>query len=651
MRKRSRRSQEFRRAGAAATAQADATAAAAPRWYADGWMPMCSAVLMTLAFAPISQFYLAWVGLVPWLMYVRRATGYRRLFLWNWAAGAVFFGLNIWWLGFVTIPGTMGSVVYMGLYWALAAVIVRAVVGDAWWSGGVVGSSSKRGTETQPRHHSTTRPLLSIFAVATIWTATEWVRGNLGSGWPWSFTGYTQTPILAMCQVADVVGVHGVTFWLVAVNGCVALVVHERMRVRSVLKPIAAVGAMLLVVLAYGIVRIAQTHTTPGPRVMVVQANYPQTNTGEKGAYVDEIVAFHVNETRKALQAEHDAGRKVDLVAWSETMMPTINRAALDFTRGSRTGRFLQAVYQEVASLTFDFRTALITGGAYAGKMVLQGEENYIDLDRRNAAYFFESTGVMSDLRYDKVHLVPFGEYVPFKETIPPLYRLFMWFSPYDFDYNLVPGKDDALTVFTLGETISASHPATAPATRDAEEINSSRPYFSPATQPAGTEAAGENRDGSYLSVRPGARFVAPICFEDADPRLLARMFRPDQTSAGRKRADFIVNLTNDGWFSQPQLAQHLQIARFRSIENRVPTARAVNTGISAFIDSVGRVIDRLPTHVEATLVSELPLDGRLTFYTRFGDLFGAACTTLTAAAVAWAIVAARLRRRANRLR
>ncbi|MDQ3438969.1 MAG: hypothetical protein M3478_01310, partial [Planctomycetota bacterium] len=106
-----------------------------PRWHDGAWLPMLSAVLLTLAFAPISQFYLAWVGLVPLLLYVRRAATTRRLFLWAWGAGTFFFALNIWWLGFVTIPGTLGSFVYMGLYWGLAALVMRGFLGEQWLSG------------------------------------------------------------------------------------------------------------------------------------------------------------------------------------------------------------------------------------------------------------------------------------------------------------------------------------------------------------------------------------------------------------------------------------------------------------------------------------------------------------------------------------
>src|SRR5688572_22795567 len=117
---RTRQAVEYRRAGAAPETQRPA------RWYDGAWMPLASAILLTLAFAPIGQFYLAWVAFVPWLLFVRRASSARRAFLWSWVGGTVFFAANIWWLGFVTVLGTIGSVLYMALYWGIAALLLRS---------------------------------------------------------------------------------------------------------------------------------------------------------------------------------------------------------------------------------------------------------------------------------------------------------------------------------------------------------------------------------------------------------------------------------------------------------------------------------------------------------------------------------------------
>jgi apolipoprotein N-acyltransferase len=187
--------------------------------------------------------------------------------------------------------------------------------------------------------------------------------------------------------------------------------------------------------------------------------------------------------------------------------------------------------------------------------------------------------------RYDKIHLVPFGEFVPFERSFPWLHRILLELGPkYYSEYQLESGDPGALTIFDLS--------------------NGSRTWH----------------------------FATPICFEDIDSRICSDMVR---SPAGTpKRADFLVNLTNDGWFKANQNAQHLQAAIFRSIENRVPMARSVNTGISGFIDSTGRTSNLLPPRTIGASVARLMLDSRQTFYTRWGDLFAMVTIAATAAIV-----------------
>jgi apolipoprotein N-acyltransferase len=194
--------------------------------------------------------------------------------------------------------------------------------------------------------------------------------------------------------------------------------------------------------------------------------------------------------------------------------------------------------------------------------------------------------------QYDKIHLVPFGEFIPFKDSLPFLYRLFLWLSPYTDDYTLAAG--DQLTVFQIS-------------------------------------------DGAAHSWRA----VTPICFEDIVPPLVAEMFRGDN---GAKRADVIVNLTNDGWFRGGEQPEHLKTAVFRSIENRAPTARSVNTGISGFIDSVGHVTDTVAAGTHGWSVKQLGIDPRVTFYTRHGDVFAITCVVISFGYVLFVIVRSRKR-------
>jgi apolipoprotein N-acyltransferase len=207
---------------------------------------------------------------------------------------------------------------------------------------------------------------------------------------------------------------------------------------------------------------------------------------------------------------------------------------------------------------------------------------------------------------------VPFGEYIPWVEDAAWLKQLFLhYISPYDFDYTVQPGK--SFTVFDGPPALDAGSSAAAPAADTSQAV----------------------------------RIAAPICFEDVYPDVIQQMV---YGQAGQKRADLVVNLTNDGWFlfrydapwlhhwySSPvawlvgwlgashQGIQELQAAAFRCVENRVPMVRSVNTGISGFIASSGRVgplltVDGRTQDVDGYISCRVALDPRTTFFGQAGQ-------------------------------
>jgi apolipoprotein N-acyltransferase len=532
---------------------------------------LASVGMLTLAFAPIGQFYLAYVGLAPWLVLLSFLSSKKAVFLWSWIAGTAFFTANMWWMAYISMPGMLALMVYCGIYWGIAGTIIYAA--------GLLRPSRA--------------PLiLPVLGIATIWTACEWLRGWAITGLPWLYLGHTQTPVLTVCQIADVTGAYGVSFWVVTLNVLVALAWLHRGKISRIAAAASIVALGTGAIVAYGYFRIGQTQALlmPGPSVAVVQPNYPQSNTGEKGATIDERLRFHEEQT---LAAANYPG-KIDLFVWPETMMWPINKEAREWDKAHDNYGF-QIVYDSISRLATMVHAAILTGGDYdADWAIEQRDGKSVDSarDRRNTAYFFDRYGIMDDSighRYDKVHLVPWGEYIPGKEVAPWLYRLSMALGPkYYSDYILTPGRRSDLTVFDL-----------------------------------------QTDTGLW-------RFVTPICFEDIDAELCAEMFRPTQRNS--KRADFLVNITNDGWFKANQNAQHLQAATFRSIENRVWSARSVNTGISGFIDSIGQTSDLLPPRTEGTRVEQIMIDRRLSFFTLHGDLFAELCTAALAGLLVYAI-------------
>lgn len=597
---------EYRRAGDNAPSQPKPFL---HRWYGKLAMVLLHVLLLSLAYAPYHQFYLAFVGLIPLLVVVRNTASPWRAFGWGWLAGTLFFSANMWWLGYVTGPGTIALMLILGLYPALAGVLIRGlglleieppVEGDQSANGSGLGRAAQ------------------VFGIATVWVGLEWLRGFWPfDGLPWLYIGHTQTPFIAAIQIADFSGALGVSFFAALVNGWLALWVLNRASLQGLKTSLVTVAAAAAFVIVYGLYRIAETPrvTTPGPKVLVVQPAYPQSNTGQKGAGYEIILPFHMDQSRAAVAANPD----VDLIVWSETMMPPLNPEArafypryplywekdgkplADFIEGAEPVTF-QTVHERIEALSRELKTPILAGGMYG--LDFTSARRYAPREERNAAYYYQPAAAGSSspaLHYEKMHLVPFGEYIPFKEGWPWLYRQLIDLGPPNMeDYQLQRG--DRVVHFPLP------------------------------------------RDGQPGAAEP-LRFVTPICFEDIVARVVRRMF----DGSDRKAADFMVNITNDGWFKANQQPQHLQAAIFRSVENRAPTARSVNTGISGFIDSCGRTHNLVAPWTEGAAVATIAIDSRYTFFSRHGDLFAMTCAGVTGLLAAGASVRWWSRRMARR--
>jgi apolipoprotein N-acyltransferase len=256
-------------------------------------------------------------------------------------------------------------------------------------------------------------------------------------------------------------------------------------------------------------------------------------------------------------------GEEIDLLVWPETMVPGLLN--ID---PALTGRKIDERSQElVKSLAIQAKSNLLMGGTAIG-LAEDGQRFY------NSAFFYNKEGKFIR-RYDKIHLVPFGEYTPLKSIFPFLARL----VPYEV--GLSSGRER--TIFEL-DTV---------------------------------------RGNKY-------RFGVVICYEDTVAPLV-REFK-------KGGADFILNITNDGWFrDSAELDMHLTIMVFRAVENRVGMVRAANTGISSFVSPVGEIYaefskDNKRREIEGVLISKIILQekGGNTWYTSCGDVFAIFCTAVS---------------------
>ncbi|MCI0700978.1 MAG: apolipoprotein N-acyltransferase [Planctomycetia bacterium] len=561
-----------------------------------------SGVLLWLAYFPLNLGPLAFIALAPWLTLVRAPVSNKRRYFAAYVGGFVFFALATQWVR-VAHPmmylSWLGFSVLAPLFWLVALAIIRKL--------------DRLGV-----------PL--ALAVPVGWVALEYARMHFPTGYPflkyvgayqmigfgWYFLGYTQHEFLRLIQIADVGGVYAVSFVVAAVNGLIAdwlllsPAVQRRLRwpvdVESrspqlILTTTCLVALLLAGTYTYGHYQLQHEPFANGPLVAVLQGNLSQ---GDKmrnkellvESYIDlHFKAIHWDKDRKA----YTGGPKPDLVIWPETCCPVdwcdiapgakVEDAPDAFQRKRMTSR------GEFLGKPWGTSTLLgLTGLEWDGNRVWKYNSAFLvkplpksELWKPDDPTLFYTAAVA---RYDKMHLVPFGEYVPLKEQLP----FMKWFTPYDYDYSCRPGE--RWTRFPL-------------VTRDGREFT----------------------------------FACLICYEDSDP-YLARQY------VATEPVNFLVNISNDGWFDgTEEHEQHLAICRFRAIETRRSVVRSVNMGISGVIDPDGRVIAlpgetwRTSKKMEAVVTAAVPIDNRGSWYATLGDWMPFVCWSVVGLALVVGLV------------
>jgi apolipoprotein N-acyltransferase len=598
-------------------------------------LPVVSALALTLAFPPVDWSPVAYVALVPLIVGAFRAKSNSDAF---WAAllgGLVFYGVNLYWVLPITIAGYVALMPYLALYWALFGWGVRRI------------------------GRATHVPLTLLAPV--LWVALEQIRGWMISGLPWIYVGHTQHANLTLIQTADALGAYGASFLCLMTSGLVAdLLVRPifvppagevggaagqqarrapdretrrapeaggvRMRFsRVMVLMVALTVAAWAGTIGYGVWRLGQAAAREGPVVASIQTCVPQEVKQEARLkqieeLEEEMLADQISLTEQAAAEAKAAGLKIHLAVWPETMVPGyMNQDFLEHDLAARfkdTGlrevfEYLQRrsrlYWSRIQKESRDLGAPILFGAANVrleGAYRLPGGGFMSRGPRFNTAYLVspESKPFAADHAYSKVHLVPFGEYVPFTRSWPWLYTQLRAFTPYEYDYSITPGDADQAPFVV-------------------------------------------RYDGRE------ARFQVAICYEDSMAYRIRDMTR-SADPARPKAVDFVVNISNDGWFhGSIELDQHLNLCVFRAIENRVAVVRSVNTGISALIAPSGRVEKVVEKngnrrYITGQIVGRLTFDDRLAPYTRVGDVFALACLGAAAALVAAAAVLGRRKRK-----
>ncbi len=393
-----------------------------------------------------------------------------------------------------------------------------------------------------------------IFALATGLGLAEWLRGHIFTGFPWNMFGQAFGEYIITAQAASLIGIEGLSVIAIALFATPALIATGETQ-KFKCKPLIWAGVIFTIILVFGGARLAlnggmspqydKAHLVENVKLRVMQPNISMfdKHNAKNG---ERLLETYLKLSDKPTSANTSSILDTTHVIWPESPFPFI-------------------LAQTPQALT-------MIGAKLQGKVVLITGAIRADLasDKQNTRYFnaiqvIDKDSVIAD-SYDKVHLVPFGEYLP-----TPFQRLF--------------------TTLGLKQFVNV---------------------------PGGFEA------GSF--VRPieaqGLPLILPmICYEAIFPNSFSR--DPGQKNSN---AQLIINITNDAWFGTSfGPYQHFSQSRMRAIEQGLPLIRAANTGISAVIDPYGRILKSLPLGVTDVIDAPLPKAIGNTIYMRYGKSFALA--------------------------
>ena len=507
-----------------------------------------SLAMSFLVFPRMGWSWLAYVCLVPWLLAVGYASKARHAYVGSYLFGAGYFALNVHWLMPITMAGYVTLCLFFGLVAPMAALGIR--------------QAKRRGV-----------PLALAAPIA--WVALEYLRSIGGLAFPLVLLGHSQYRQLTVIQIADLVGAYGVSFMLAMVNGLIvdlmALpIIMDRREGRPKLSiGVLATAIVVSLTLIYGSAQKSESYLTDGPTVAVMQHDIlkqvPAVERREFGQ--NELFQAQLQLTRQAVALTP----KPALVLTPEAMVPFVypNRDFLEYDDAD-----LELIYRDrwaflEAANPIDLMKRMRAQGAArlsgftdlattSGVPIVFGAGGFkVDhgydpprVGAFNSAYLLEPGETVPTAMYSKRHLVLFGEYIPFRYSIPSVYALLNGVTPFaDYGAHYSQSAGVGAPIF---ETPSAD------------------------------------------SSTPPMRVGTPICYEELMPYIGRDFVRP-RDGSDEKAVDVLLCLSNDGWFFHAsELEQHLAGGVFRAVENRVALARSVNTGASAIIDPNGHIRTRV---------------------------------------------------------
>jgi apolipoprotein N-acyltransferase len=504
-----------------------------PNLRQNGLALLSAALLFAAAPGQWSIPFIAWFALVP-LIIACHNTSWRTAAKLAFLCGLVYNLSLIYWI-VIALNNYGGLPIWLA---ALALILLAAYL--AFYMAGFAALL------TQLRYW----PL--AFSAPLIWVGLDLIKAHLFTGFPWQDLGYFQYQNPLLIQFADLVGHHGLTFVIVMTNAMLASLIlprqngTEKKRYRQIIFPIMTLT--VVIIYSFWSYQHWQKIATNAPTINVtlVQGNIDQGEKWRPGQAENTIDTYQ-RLSRDAVQPRSSVNGKTDLIIWPETALPFFPLHNPLFTK----------VLQNIQTNG----PTLITGAPHYEEATATHKRQI-----HNSAFAITATNKgLRMQRYDKEHLVPFGEYVPFAD-------LFGGLPLVQSMGNFSPGTSQKLL-----------------------EVQQRSPANS-----------GKANCGML------------ICFESIFPSIARKW-----SSMG---ANLLVNITNDAWYGHSSAPwQQLSMVTLRAVENRRSLVRAANTGISVFIDPLGR-LRKSPLFAEYSFKQRMPLVQQKSFFSRYGYLFAPLC-------------------------
>jgi apolipoprotein N-acyltransferase len=541
------------------------------------------ALLYWLALPSLDLWPLAWIAPVPWALVVRRKEleGPRPYFA-LWIVGFCFWLAVLHWLRLphpAMFLGWIGLALYFAFYVPALVGLSRVAVHRFRW------------------------PVM--LAVPTVWTGLELARTYLLTGMSMGDISHTQYRWIALIQISDLAGQFGVCFVIVFVASCIARMLpcegafqgsrHAPCAVQAAKDsaaptsdlaywPLIPALLLLAAVLGYGYWRTANVVTKPGPRIALVQGSIDSRLQDEDPVKSrEQFFEAYFKLTKNACNEAKEKGLNLDLIVWPEIYFRTplflCDPDAMEkfevVTSGKMTAeRYREDILKAMEHNRLDFRGM---ADAFRTPMMIGLDTwHYTSSNVKffNSAAYLSKDGELLG-RYSKMHLVPFGEYIPFGDVMPWLY--------------------DGLIPLSGGMT--------------------------PGPEPASFELEISSPEAKSKTIR----FAPNICYETVLSRVIRGQL--NQLQSRDREPDLLVNLSNDSWYGDTsELDMLLACSVFRAVECRKPYVIAANAGISASIDADGRILEKGPRYADAVILADVRLDSRRSFYLLYGDWPASLC-------------------------